>query len=492
MSEVLPTILSDLREYGEEVGSRNGRVKELLNPQITLTQPDHREVLSINRKANVYAQIAETMWVLAGRNDIEWLSAYLPRAPEFSDDGSTWRGGYGPRIRRGHFDVDQLAYVIDTLREDPLSRRAVISIYDPWVDTVPGKDIPCNDFLQFQSRNGQLHLTVTVRSNDAMWGWSGINAFEWSTLQEIVASLLGIHVGDLTFNIGSLHLYERHWERAKRIEHEDLEYPTVRFDPDRLFDDIRQVDLLIDRWFIWEGLCRKGEATVELLDEWEEPLFRSWAAAIAYFWQREQEWVDEVSDTALAVAMARTPASVLPEPIQKPSEASRGQATGTSTPGAPSEPVRAFYEYVTNLHAEKHASYGDSWKKRGELVSILPNIARKIDRLGVGDSFDSEADTALDLFVYLAKYLCWMDDTESGPDEVNPWLSFALDVTRANDPMTKWRDYIPGSLNTYINRVINGDEIGKRPFIKDMLCIVAPVARDLWYIENEYRPDLGQ
>ena len=88
--------------------------------QIVITEPWRREVVSVNRKANVFAQIAETMWVLAGRNDIEWLSAYLPRAVDYSDNGTHWRAGYGPRIRRirGFENVDQLVRVVETLKAD--------------------------------------------------------------------------------------------------------------------------------------------------------------------------------------------------------------------------------------------------------------------------------------------------------------------------------------------------------------------------------------
>ena len=107
ISRALPTILSNLLDQGNETGSRNGRVVEFLNTQITLTRPWEREVLCLNRGANVYAQIAETMWVLAGRSDIRWLSAYLPRAADYSDDGVVWRGGYGPRIRGNDDTSDQ-------------------------------------------------------------------------------------------------------------------------------------------------------------------------------------------------------------------------------------------------------------------------------------------------------------------------------------------------------------------------------------------------
>jgi thymidylate synthase len=492
VSEALPFICSRLLDIGDEVGSRNGRVREFLNAQIVITDPQRREVLTFNRKANVFAQIAETMWVLAGRNDIEWLSAYLPRAKDYSDDGKTWRGGYGPRIRGWHQygvsvpEIDQLAHVVDLLREDPLSRRAVIAIYDPTVDTEPGKDIPCNDFLQFQSRLGALHMTVTVRSNDIMWGWSGINAFEWSTLQEIVAHLLGIAVGTLTFNIGSLHLYDRHWNKASRLEFEEDPHVVIPFQmPDTVDRTLEWVDVLIDRWFAWEGMCRKGQATPDLLEDFEEPLFRSWAAAIAYFWQGGDYWLEMLRGTALGVAIARTPASVLPEAPQT----SRSAATGAGTSLPSNEAVRAFYNFVKDLHATKHASYGGSWKKRGEKMSILANIARKVDRLGVGDEYDSSADTWIDLLVYLIKYECWVADRDDGPDNVNNLLSRILDRTCGVSTRGEALDITAADIlrgfDDYCDRVDSLSRKIKADFLYELTWTVAPIARDLWLAEQD-------
>ena len=490
VSEALPFICSRILDIGDEVGSRNGRVKELLNTQIVITDPQRREVLSLNRKANVFAQIAETMWVLAGRNDIEWLSAYLPRAKDYSDDGETWRGGYGPRIRGGYFGFDQLAHVVDLLQEDPLSRRAVIAIYEPTVDASPGKDIPCNDFLQFQSRLGALHMTVTVRSNDLMWGWSGINAFEWSTIQEIVAHLLGISVGTLTFNIGSLHLYDRHWNKASRLEHEDLPHTITPFQlPDAVDRTLEWVDVLIDRWFAWEGMCREGLATSDLLEEFDEPLFRSWAAAIAYFWQRDDHWLRYLEGTGLAVAVARTPASVLSEAPQT----SRSIAAGVGHNLAAHERTRAFYGFVTDLHAKKHATYGDSWKKRGEKMSILANMARKVDRLGVGDEFDSSADTLIDLLVYTVKYECWLNGLPGDPPEVDARLAHYFSETE--ECVGQAADIaiidIVDDFNRYcddIDVLSNEQRVG---FTVELALRVAPIARDVWYEEtfgtDEYR-----
>lgn len=487
-SDALPDVLQYLMNQGHEVGSRNGRVFEALNAQIVLTDPRRREILNPHRGANVFAQIAETMWILAGRNDIGWLSAYLPRAGEFSDDGLTWRGGYGPRIRaagviQAH---DQLAHVIDILQADPLSRRAVISIYEAEDTGVVSKDIPCNTQLQFQSRLGELHLTVTVRSNDVMWGWSGINAFEWSTLQEIVASVLGISVGTLTFNVGSLHLYAPHWDKARRITEEAVDRDFIPFDEHRAFTSLEDVDLEIDRWFAWEERCRQSAAMPTGLGAFRSPLVRAWAAAIAYYWQRDSHWLEEFSDTRLAWAVARTPKSLLPTPSE-PSSDSLGPVLGAGTGHGLPEPHRAFYGFVTDLHAKKHASYGDSWRKRGEMLSILPNIARKVDRLGVGDEFDSAADTLIDLWVYTAKYLNWLRGGEDTPAQVDLLLLVSL-----RDERHPEKDLITliGDWDRYMDDVQQGNlnDEQKQAVVSDLLMRVAPMALTIWLSEqDEYR-----
>lgn len=487
-SEALPFIASRILDIGDEVGSRNGRTKELLNTQIVLTDPQRREITTVNRKANVFAQIAETMWVLAGRNDIEWLGAYLPRAKDYSDDGEVWRGGYGPRLRGGYFGFDQLQHVVSLLKNDPLSRRAVIAIYEPTTDASPGKDIPCNDFLQFQSRLGALHLTVTVRSNDLMWGWSGINAFEWSTLQEMVASMLGITVGTLTFNIGSLHIYDRHWSKADNLEYEEaIIYPITPFDPNKSITTIEDLDALIEQWFAFEADCRTGQVSLNDFYKFDEPLVQSWAAAIAYYWTRDDRWLGFLDGTALAVAVARTPASVLSEPVQRPLNGPVVASPSSSL----REPVRAFYEFVRDLHATKHASYGDSWKKRGEKMSILANIARKVDRLGVGDEFDSSADTVIDLLVYLIKYSHWICGADDGPDNVNLRLGRYLweteDVSTEGEALDITFADIAHEFNTYADTVDSLDVQVKSAFLDGLIRAVAPIARDMWLAENDYR-----
>jgi thymidylate synthase len=292
-------------------------------------------------------------------------------------------------------------------------------------------------------------------------------------------------VGTLTFNIGSLHLYQPHWDKARRITEEAVDRDFIPFDEHRAFTSLEDVDLEIDRWFAWEERCRQGTAPPQGLGAFRSPLVRAWAAAIAYYWQREDHWLEEFSDTRLAWAVARTPKSLLPTPSE-PSSDSLGPVLGAGTGHGLSEPHRAFYGFVTDLHAKKHASYGDSWRKRGEMLSILPNIARKVDRLGVGDEFDSAADTLIDLWVYTAKYLNWLRGCEDTPAQVDLLLLVSLrDERQPEKELT-----LVGDWDRYMDDVQQGnlDDEQKQAVVSDLLMRVAPMALTVWLSEqDEYR-----
>ena len=485
ISNALPDLMNAVL-CGDEVGSRNGRTKELISTSVTLTEPWRREILTPGRKASLPAQIAETMWVLAGRDDIAFLGNYLPRAKDFSDDGVRWQGAYGPRLRawqrRDRGDViDQLAFVVDLLKKDPLTRRAVMVIYDPDLDGGGGKDIPCNDIIQFTSRLGRLDAHVFIRSNDLMWGFSGINATEWSSLQEIIAGLLGIQVGSLHLHAGSLHLYEQHWAKAQRISDSAYLIASVSESPRFSYKGtLDNFDSLVRHWFTIERSIRTGwihHHLSYLVNTFPEPMLRSWLQVIGWWWSGDEGFLENLKGTALYEAAKLSPIRVQPEQdmlnmmVGAPSAWDSGTVPkvhsslpdpgvstatrqtlalqvaavheispemlglkedgfcedcpdhGACSAGFSCEQVKAvhadpFTEFVANLHAEKHAVYGNSWKKRGEQIGILANIARKVDRLGVAGGGDTAADTVIDLLVYLLKYRLWMTDNLGAPPPV--------------------------------------------------------------------------
>ena len=509
VNDALPDLARHVLD-GDELGSRKGeRVLERLHQQITLTEPWDRYPRLGLRKASLPAQIAETMWILAGRNDVEWLSYYLPRAAEFSDDGETWRGGYGPRIRRygapmlpERVHLDQLDAVVRELRSNPTSRRAVIGIWDASMDARrenedPWKDVPCNDVISFQSRLGELHAHVFVRSNDLMWGWSGINAFEWSVLQEVIAGILGIEVGTLTFSISSLHAYDRHWGKLGRIaeaypapeEHLD---PLDAFDAPRLTKDpnrprtVGQLDEEIAEWF-------KAEARIREAGGFDEAWSVAHSTEISLLFNHFLQVIaaarfgraDDLTSRTLRESLKASPrAPFAVDEEREEFHTKQGPVLTKTVPPAPgreilqripsrlslAETVEGLAAEITTLHNTKHAAYGDSWKRRGETLGILANIARKVDRLGKTDEHETALDTAVDLLVYLAKMSAWLDDMEDGDvrsegtQEPNTRIREALRQARKDG-----RPYPAEFLAEDLNRTILSEAWGKvHPWIRPL------------------------
>lgn len=523
-TEALPKLLDAINRKGPEVSSRAGLTRELTHVGITLTEPWRRELLVQGRKPNLAAQIAETMWVLGGRNDIEFLGRYLPRAGEFSDDGETWRAGYGTRLRRwpaleGHTEpIDQLRSVYEILTKDRGSRQAVASIWDPQLDYQPSKDIPCNNWLSFSSRLGKLDLHVAIRSNDAMWGWSGINAFEWSALQEIMAGLLGVGVGGLHFSTTSFHLYDRHWAKAHQIINAS-EYtilPTVidspRFNPKlmtgREHEALDEFDNLVQQWFHIEKAIRAGQIMDDEVDRFPEPMLQSWLRVIQWWWTGEREYLAPLEGTRLELAACmavQPPERELVTFMADDSPVARFRVQNDETlPGMPSD----FLTQLCQLHLEKEAAYGGSWKKRGEMLGIMANIARKVDRLEGGETADeTSADTAGDLLVYLAKYRTWLDDTILRPKGVYS-IGASDKAENANVLMRELEreigaEYEEGSFNPaglsatlvsdfdVLEEEVLAKKVGRFELVDSMMKDAYLLARMLWEHEATLREDLG-
>lgn len=88
-------------------------------------------------------------------------------------------------------------------------------------------------------------------------------------------------------------------------------------------------------------------------------------------------------------------------------------------------------EKIARLHEDKGKAYAGSWCKRGERLSIIPNIVRKADRLGVSGAGDSSADTYIDLLVYLVKYDTWLkygEDRAEDPDYIGRELAYSVGI----------------------------------------------------------------
>ena len=197
--------------------SRNGPVIRFPEPVTTVYhQPMERVIFDEVRDANPFLHFFESLWMLAGQNDLDFLSKFTKNMANFSDDGRTLNGAYGHRWRY-HFGDDQLLAVVRLLRKDPDSRRAVISMWDGHKDLwdMSSKDLPCNTSVMFKIRQGYLDMTVTNRSNDIVWGCYGANAVHFSYLMQFVAESVGVKIGKYRQVSDDLHLYPEIAVQAK-------------------------------------------------------------------------------------------------------------------------------------------------------------------------------------------------------------------------------------------------------------------------------------
>lgn len=212
--------------------SRNGPVMMIPEPVIvTYLHPTQRVLFNQARDANPFFHLFESLWMLAGRNDVEPLKYYVSTIDNYSDDGYTLHGAYGHRWRK-FFERDQLAEIVDELKASPTSRRCVLQMWSVEDDLGRnGKDVPCNTHAYFSIRKidgsagfmgsegwsgppvtNHLDMTVCNRSNDLVWGMLGANVVHFSFLQEYMAACLGVQVGRYHQITNNLHAYKNNWK----------------------------------------------------------------------------------------------------------------------------------------------------------------------------------------------------------------------------------------------------------------------------------------
>jgi len=230
VNQALPELMRLFLTTGQPQESRNGDVLKIPGPvSICYEKPLERVMFWPERNANPFFHCLEALWMLAGRNDVDFVSGIVPRMATYSDDGSTFNAAYGFRWRR-HFGHDQLESIAQVLRANPQDRRQVLAMWDGLQDLgSKSLDLPCNTQVYFsRADSGALDMMVTNRSNDVVWGALGANAVHFSVLQEYMAAMIGCEVGkywQVSFN---LHLYlEPHKGLMKRMV--DKAWPSRQY-----------------------------------------------------------------------------------------------------------------------------------------------------------------------------------------------------------------------------------------------------------------------
>lgn len=208
--------------------------------------------LVTTKKIHLKSVIHELLWFIQGDTNIDYLTENGVRIwNEWADENGNLGPVYGHQWRNWNSEnVDQLSIVIDTLKNNPNSRRMLISAWNPSVLPETSKSFsenvangkaalpPCHAFFQFYVANGKLSCQLYQRSADTFLGVP-FNIASYALLTIMLAQVCGLQAGEFIHTLGDAHLYTNHIEQAKlQLSREFRELPSISLNPeiDNLFD----------------------------------------------------------------------------------------------------------------------------------------------------------------------------------------------------------------------------------------------------------------
>ena len=198
-------------------------LKYILDEGTDFTDLDDRQcretlnlMVNIENPEKDYEKLIEIM------KQFEWI---YPTSEELStiifnkEDLAIYEYSYGPRIFNFAGKKDQINdFVIPLLKNDPNSRRAIISLFNPYTDSdILNKNIPSLMYVYFKIRDNILHCTCFIRSNDFFIGWPG-NIYQIYLLQKYVADKVNIKTGSLSTMSCSAHVFHEHFDHIKKMK----------------------------------------------------------------------------------------------------------------------------------------------------------------------------------------------------------------------------------------------------------------------------------
>ena len=208
--------------------------------------------LLTTKKLHLRSIIHELLWFLSGSTHVGYLQenkvriwddwATADQCAKFGREagdlgpvyGHQWRNFGGDDTRPG---VDQIAKVIDLIRDSPHSRRMIVSGWNP-AEAEQVALPPCHTLFQFHVQDGALSCQLYQRSADVFLGVP-FNIASYALLTMMVAQVTGLRPGTFVHTFGDAHLYRNHLEQARlQLTRDPRTLPTMRIDPsvEDLFD----------------------------------------------------------------------------------------------------------------------------------------------------------------------------------------------------------------------------------------------------------------
>jgi thymidylate synthase len=235
MNDIYRQLCGKISVQGHEVAG----TKELRNSGFTLLDITDN-IATVRTSFSLSYMLGELAWYFTGREDVEFISKFSSFWERISDDGVTNRSAYGA-IVFNRYGFDQVAQVIDTLKRDPYSRRAVINFNVPNPERFETKDEICTIALVFELRDGKLDCTGIMRSND-VWLGTPYDVVFFTELQKHIANELGVAYGKYTHFSVSLHAYMKDIDRVHEVWGVDNGATRLKFDIEKFLAHISEIE----------------------------------------------------------------------------------------------------------------------------------------------------------------------------------------------------------------------------------------------------------
>lgn len=198
--------------------------------------------LVTTKRIHIKSVVHELLWFLRGDTNIHYLKENGVRIwDEWADEngdlgpvyGSQWRAWEAPDGRK----IDQIANVIEAIKNNPDSRRHMVSAWNvAEIDNM--KLPPCHFVFQFYVAEGKLSCMLTMRSVDTFLGLP-FNIASYALLTHMVAQQCDLEPGEFIWSGGDVHIYLNHLEQVKtQLAREPYALPKliIKRKPDSIFD----------------------------------------------------------------------------------------------------------------------------------------------------------------------------------------------------------------------------------------------------------------
>jgi len=255
-------LVSHVLEHGNQKGDRTGTgTKSVFGYQMRFDLSEGFPMVT-TKKLHLKSIVYELLWFLKGDSNIKYLTENGVRIwNEWADENGDLGPVYGHQWRNWNSDeIDQIELVIKDLKNNPNSRRMLVSAWNPSVlpdtsksfseNVANGKAAlpPCHAFFQFYVHKGKLSCQLYQRSADIFLGVP-FNIASYALFTMMMAQVCGYEAGDFVHTLGDAHIYNNHLEQLELQRSRDprplpqmLLNPEIKDIFDFTFDDFTLLD----------------------------------------------------------------------------------------------------------------------------------------------------------------------------------------------------------------------------------------------------------